>query len=160
MTGGLRVRPARHGDASPLSERALRSKAVWGYDDDFLNACRDELSVSPTDIDTNCIRVGEDVGSVVEFYRLSIKAGVGSVDLFFVDPDSVRHGYGRLLWTGDLARQAQERGLTDLTVDSDPHAEAFYRAMGCRSAGDAASGSIPGRRLSRLRFDLEAPATA
>ena len=46
-----------------------------------------------------------------------------------------------------------------LEVDSDPHAEGFYRAMGMRRTGQASSGSIAGRMLPHLTKEL-APAAA
>ena len=33
-------------DAAALSELALRSKGYWGYDATFLEACRDELTLT------------------------------------------------------------------------------------------------------------------
>ncbi len=39
------VRPARPGEAPRLSQLALRSKAYWGYDAEFLDRCRGELEV-------------------------------------------------------------------------------------------------------------------
>ena len=45
MTANLTIRAARVGEAGFLSELALRSKAHWGYDAAFIEACRDELSV-------------------------------------------------------------------------------------------------------------------
>ena len=49
--------------------------------------------------------------------------------------------------------------MTHLEVDSDPHAEGFYRAMGMRRRGQASSGSIPGRMLPHLVKHL-APASS
>ena len=44
--------------------------------------------------------------------------------------------------------------MTHLEVDSDPHAEGFYCAMGMRRTGQALSGSIAGRMLPHLVKDL------
>lgn len=46
--------------------------------------------------------------------------------------------------------------IRQLTVDADPDAAPFYRRMGARDDGQAASGSIPGRLLPRLVFDVDA----
>jgi hypothetical protein len=48
-----RIRPAEPVDAAALSELALSSKAVWGYDAAFLAACRAELTVRPDGIRRN-----------------------------------------------------------------------------------------------------------
>ncbi len=76
--------------------------------------------------------------------------------MFFVAPEALRSGLGagcgRI--SSDTARAI---GATRLEVDSDPHAEGFYRAMGMRRTGQAASGSIAGRMLPHLVKEL-APA--
>ena len=42
-------RAARH-EAGALSRLAMRSKASWGYDADFMERCRPELTVSEAHI--------------------------------------------------------------------------------------------------------------
>ena len=49
---------------------------------------------------------------------------------------------------------ARGGGFTAFTVDADPGAEGFYRRMGAVRVGTSASGSIPGRRLPRLRYEV------
>ena len=46
------VRPGHPGEAAILSDLALRSKSYWGYDADFLEACRDELGLQAEDFET------------------------------------------------------------------------------------------------------------
>ncbi|WP_425441239.1 hypothetical protein [Ruania alba] len=49
---------------------------------------------------------------------------------------------------------AADRGFRSLVLDADPGAEPFYAAHGAERIGSAASGSIPGRMLPHMRFDL------
>jgi hypothetical protein len=48
-THGVLIRPARPDECELLSELALRSKGCWGYDAEFLEACRAELTLVPED---------------------------------------------------------------------------------------------------------------
>ncbi|MDP6952289.1 MAG: GNAT family N-acetyltransferase [Alphaproteobacteria bacterium] len=139
------IRPARHDEGRLLSAMALRSKGHWGYDADFLDACRDELTVSLAET----VRVHDDGEGPDGFYQLSVEDGMAEVDMLFVAPGAIGKGVGRALWS-DLTDHARRAGAETLRVDSDPHAEGFYRAMGCRPAGRTASASIPGRTLPRL----------
>ena len=41
------LRRAVAGDANALSDLSFRSKASNGYDADFMDACREELAVTP-----------------------------------------------------------------------------------------------------------------
>ena len=53
----LTLRRARPGEAAELTALILASKRSNGYDDAFMAACADELSVSEDDILTNQIWV-------------------------------------------------------------------------------------------------------
>jgi hypothetical protein len=48
----LAFRPATTADASTLSTIALETKALWGYDETFMRACRAELTFRPEHIAT------------------------------------------------------------------------------------------------------------
>jgi hypothetical protein len=55
----LVVRQARLEELPGLSELCLRSKAVWGYDQAFLEACRSELTLLPEELRTTLVAVAE-----------------------------------------------------------------------------------------------------
>jgi GNAT superfamily N-acetyltransferase len=80
---------------------------------------------------------------------------LAEVLMMFVAPGTLRAGLGRRLWA-HLEDTARAAGARRLEVDSDPHAEGFYRAMGMHPAGEAPSGSIAGRLLPRLAKELAA----
>jgi GNAT superfamily N-acetyltransferase len=147
------LRPARAGDAAALTDLALRAKAVWGYDAAFMAGCRAELTITPAQIAERPTWLVEAGGEVVGFYQLRLAGACAEVAQLFVDPGRLRGGVGRQLWA-DLEARARAAGCRRLEVDSDPHAEGFYRAMGMQACGTRPSGSIPRRRLPHLRKDL------
>ena len=147
------IRRARTDETEALSDLALRSKAHWGYDDAFMAACRDELTVTKKHIEDGEVWVLDDDPWPLGFYRLSVDGRVGVVELLFVRPDAIGTGAGRALWTHMLG-EAERRGAERISVDSDPDAEGFYRAMGCRRIGETPSASVPGRMLPQLELSL------
>ena len=147
------IRRAEAADAVALTRVALASKAFWGYDAAFMEACRAELTVGAHDILQDSTFVIEAEGRILGFYQLRRHGAGADVRLFFVAPEAVRSGIGRRLWA-HLERTARAIGATRLEVDSDPHAEGFYCAMGMRRTGQALSGSIAGRMLPHLVKDL------
>jgi GNAT superfamily N-acetyltransferase len=147
------MRRAEGGDATSLSSLARRSKAFWGYDGAFMAACRAELTLEERDIAHDPTFVIEAEGQILGFYQLRLQGSGADIRMLFVAPEAVRCGIGRRLWA-HLERTAWARGATRLEVDSDPHAEGFYLAMGMRRTGQAASGSIAGRLLPHLVKDL------
>ncbi len=46
MTGRCLIRGARQDECALLSDLAFRSKASWGYGEQFMEDCRDELTIS------------------------------------------------------------------------------------------------------------------
>jgi GNAT superfamily N-acetyltransferase len=146
----VRIRQARPDEAEALSALALRSKGYWGYDQAFLDACRGEPAIAPHEIGPHRISVAEDdADEVLGLASLEGSAPVGALGMMFVEPRAIGRGIGRALYAHVLAT-ARELGFTRLTIDADPNAEPFYRAMGARLIGTTSSGSIPGRELPLL----------
>jgi ribosomal protein S18 acetylase RimI-like enzyme len=148
-----RIRPAEAADAAALTDLALTAKAVWGYDAAFMAACVAELTVRPESIVRDPTFLIEADGRILGFYQLRIDRARADVFMIFVRPGTLRAGLGRRLWA-HLEDTARAAGAERLEVDSDPHAEGFYRAMGMRHVGEAPSGSIPGRMLPHLAKEL------
>ena len=148
------LRRAVAADALALSDLAIRSKRSNGYDETFMAACRDELTVTTEDLEADeyWIVGGTDMHGFAAL-RCSDAAGLGEVHAFFVDPDRQRLGVGRRLWD-ELVARARSRGLTELRLDADPAAVPFYREMGLETIGESPSGSIPGRVLPRMAIRL------
>lgn len=155
MTGGdWIIRDARPGEAAALTALTVRSKAHWGYDEAFMAACREELTVTSDairDYPTRVIISGTTIGG---YYRLEPAAG-GELELgmCFVDPPWMGRGLGKRLMADAVAR-ARERGATGLIIQSDPFAEPFYRHCGAERIGERPSASVPGRVLPVLRLLL------
>lgn len=147
------IRPARAEEAAALSALALRAKAHWGYDEAFLAACRDDLIVTPEAITTGTIRVATRDDQPCGFYELAFAGETATLDDLWVDPGTIGQGYGRALWRHAVAI-ARARGCHELRVQSDPHAEGFYRVMGAERIGTQTSTVAPDRELPLLRLTL------
>lgn len=137
-----------------LSELARRSKAYWGYDANFLEACRADLTWTPEEIAASVTLVCEGTRGVLGFSQVVlIDERTAELDALFVDPTAIGTGAGKLLWEYSVAA-ARNLGAQDLVLQSDPHAEGFYLSRGACRIGEAASALIPGRALPLMHFDL------
>ncbi|SEL13546.1 GNAT family N-acetyltransferase [Streptacidiphilus jiangxiensis] len=143
------IRPAQGIEAGILSDLAMRSKAYWGYDDAFMAACREELTLSAATIESRRTAVAELDGRLLGFATLEGEPLEGTLGMLFVEPDAIGRGVGRRLFEHVMAN-ARALGFARLTIDADPHAEPFYLAMGARRIGATPSESIPGRMLPLL----------
>lgn len=155
MTTRPVIRAARPQEAAALTALALRSKAHWGYDEAFMAACREELTVTENEVAVRrtVVAEGQDGVPVLGFATLEGFPPHGELGMLFVDPDAIGRGVGRLLFD-HVAGAAARLGFTRVSLDADPNAEGFYRTMGAVTVGRAPSGSIAGRTLPRMTVDL------
>ncbi len=147
------IRPARREEAAALSALVMRAKAHWGYDANFMEACREDLRVREERIAAGAVWVAEEDGLPVGVLEFGFEGGEAEVLACFVEPQAIGRGVGRALWAKAEAL-AVAAGVTIIGVDSDPFAEGFYLAMGAVRVGEAPSGAIPGRMLPRLEKRL------
>jgi len=145
------------GEHAALTALCLRSKAVYGYDAAFMEACRDELRVDGASLRCGPAAVAADAvtGRLLGFAQVSREDGVCELEALFVEPEDIGSGVGRALfsWTVEAASGL---GAREMVIASDPGAEPFYLAMGAVRRGEIASVSIPGRFLPRLVYDVAA----
>ena len=148
------IRRARPDEAPALSALALRSKAHWGYDAAFLEACREDLTLSAGAVGAGQVYLLEERGHPVGFYRLRARGDEATLADLFVEPGAIGRGYGRQLWEHAVAT-ARRLGARRLVLQSEPHAEGFYRAMGAERIGEAPSTVFPGRSLPLMHLALD-----
>ncbi|MCQ4082694.1 GNAT family N-acetyltransferase [Streptomyces sp. RB6PN25] len=148
------IRPARVTEAEILSDLALRSKAHWGYDAEFLDACRDELTVVAGEVARRRATVADRDSRILGFTTLEGQPPTGVLGMMFVEPQVIGQGIGRLLFEHTIAA-GRELGFAQLMIDADPNAEPFYRAMGAVRIGNVPSGSIAGRTLPQMVVTIQ-----
>jgi GNAT superfamily N-acetyltransferase len=155
MGNEILLRPAVTDDAETLTALALRSKAYWGYDDAFLRACVDELTITPTRIaaENMTVAVAQDVIAGMISLAPSEADHVLELEDMFVDTPFIGTGLGAVLMA-HAEKQARAQSALRIDVDADPNAQGFYERCGYRLVGSSPSASIPGRMLPRLSLPL------
>ncbi|MFT4119130.1 GNAT family N-acetyltransferase [Bradyrhizobium sp.] len=99
------LRPPAVEELPALSALCFRSKAVWGYDKDFMEACRDELSIEPHELTSTSIAVAEDHGNIVGVAQIKVVGNAADLLKLFVEPTALRGGIGKALfvWATGMA---------------------------------------------------------
>lgn len=158
----MTIRRATAHDAMQLSELSFRSKAYWGYDPQFMEACREDLTLRPEHIRSSAVYLLEtDGGEIAGFYSLrppgsgASSDAVAELDSLFIAPEYIGRGYAKRLWSHMLAT-ADELRLPRIRIHSDPHAEAFYAKMGAVRIGEIESTVFPDRKLPLMELVLTA----
>ena len=150
------IRDARPDEVEVLSALCMRSKAHWGYPPDFLEACRETLTLTAERLSRERVRVADCDGQVVGVSSLSIQETQGEVELLFVEPRAMRRGVGRALME-DLVGAARTARARVVWILADHDAESFYVGCGALRVGERPSDAIEGRTLPWLRLWLGGP---
>jgi GNAT superfamily N-acetyltransferase len=134
MNPALVFRRARVSDARPLTGIALAGKKHWGYPDEWMEAWRYDLEVTPEYIRSEPVEVAELNGELLGFVGLSTGEDGRYLEHLWMWPKYIGQGFGRVLF--DRAAQlAREEGVAELRIKADPNAEPFYRKMGAQRIG-------------------------
>ena len=152
----LRMRPAGGKDAPLLTALALRSKAHWGYTDEFIAACREELTYTKEQLEAPKIfgQICLSHELPVAFYVLEqTGVDVAELDALFVEPEFIGKGIGKIL-IEHAKKQAGKLGIVTIVIQGDPNAQPFYTAIGALPCGTRESGSFPGRQLPLFMIKL------
>ena len=149
----IQLRDACKSELPSLSELCLRSKAVWGYDDAFMTACRAELTLHPEELRSTSLQLAVRDSTVIGLTQVKVTDTDADLLKLFVEPALLRSGVGRLLFEWATAR-ARGLGAVRMMIEADPGAIPFYERMGARHAGFAPSQSILGRMLPCMQMDL------
>jgi hypothetical protein len=94
----ITLRTPRPDEAAILTELCLRSKAVWGYDEEFMLACRNELTLTRSAMQSSHLKVAEIDGDLVGMAQVSVRSDIAELDKLFVEPTRLRSGSGRALF--------------------------------------------------------------
>ena len=149
-----RIRRALPSEVEHLSRLAFDSKSYWGYSDQFMQACLEELTIAESHIENNPTFVIETARSIAGFYSLEhISAAEVELSFLFLEPAFIGKGYGRKLMT-HAQEKARHLGYSKMIIQGDPNAERFYRAAGGSVIGTRKSMSIPNRELPVFCINL------
>src|SRR4051794_3016519 len=105
----MHLRPARADEAELLTELCLRSKAVWGYDEAFMRACRTELTLSEADFANSSLQVAVEENDVIGMAQVVVDGEAADLAKLFIAPATLRGGVGRQLFDW-AAAEARQRG--------------------------------------------------
>lgn len=141
--------------ANCLTEIAHAAKRHWGYPEHWIRSWQAALTVTPDQVAQQLTFVATLHHRPVGFYALSSSEKHVSLEHLWVHPTAMGQGIGRHMFQ-HAAQQVTRSGAHVLFIESDPHAEGFYRRMGARRVGQTVS-HLEGqaRRLPLLIYDHE-----
>ncbi|MDV6035279.1 GNAT family N-acetyltransferase [Bacillus sp. SM-B1] len=147
----MKIREALLSEGNELSELALQSKATWDYSEEFILACKEDLTITEEYIKNNFVYVLENDNTMIGFF--SFLRNENALDFLYIHPRYKGKGYGKILWEY-VIQHANELGIKSFTIDSDPNAKGFYLKMGAKLIGETPSTVFEDRLLPLLKYDV------
>lgn len=147
------IRKAKESEAKYLSDLAIRSKAYWGYDENFLEKCRPILTITKEYIQNWHVFVLEEKKVVKGFYTLKVIEGENRLDCLWLEQDNIGMGYGSILFH-HIVFEAKKLGWSYFRLVGEPSAIGFYEKMGATKIGDIASSVGGGRLLPHMEYEI------
>jgi ribosomal protein S18 acetylase RimI-like enzyme len=150
----MQVRPARPEDAGEVSRLAMRAKATWSYPAAWLDAWREELTLTEAYLRENPAWCAEKDGRLVGFCALEADGEGLEIGHLWVDPECQGAGIGRALMREAMKTAGRLRPAVAVRVVADPNAVSFYQALGARLTGflPAPMPGAPSRELPVLEL--------
>ncbi|HDR7515290.1 GNAT family N-acetyltransferase [Bacillus mobilis] len=147
----MKIRKALLSEANELSELALHSKATWNYSEEFILACKEDLTITDEYIKNNFVYVLENDNTKIGFF--SFLRNDKALDFLYIHPRYKGKGYGKIMWKF-VIEQAKELGIKSFMIDSDPNAKGYYLKMGAKLIGETPSTVFKDRLLPLLKYDV------
>ncbi|WP_346928735.1 GNAT family N-acetyltransferase [Clostridium sp.] len=150
----INIRRAKVGEASILTNIAINSEAYWGYDEEYMESFKNTYGVSENYISNYPTFLMEDNQIIVGFYSILMNVGETELEYFFINPDYIGKGYGKLLWK-HVIENAKGLNIKELEIVTSPEAIDFYIKMGAVKVGEVESLVKVGRKIPRLIYKIE-----
>lgn len=134
MNDGVSIGAARSEEAGELTRIALAAKRHWGYPESWLEKWAAGLTMTPEYLATHTTRVARAGDRALGFCTVIWRDGEAWLEHLWVDPAAMGIGIGRRLFAA-AEESARRAGAQCLRIESDPHAEGFYRRQGAMVYG-------------------------
>ncbi len=149
----IQIVPARGHHAAILHQIAVAAKQHWNYPAELIARWAASPIITTSAIERAIVYLAQTAGEPIGWYRLLIDPSPARLEDLWVLPAWIGQGVGRALFR-HAAGECRARNITQLVVESDPHATGFYLRMGGQVIGETISEW--NRPVPLIRFDLNA----
>ena len=147
----LNIRNAKIDESNLLTEIAIRSESYWGYDSEYMDKFKSVYNVTIEFIMKNPTFIIEENKNIIGFYGVVSDNGMTSLEYFFIEPEYIGQGYGKLLWNY-LVSFCKVIGSKEFSIVTSPQAKEFYTKMGAKPQREVESLLKKGRMIPRLIY--------
>lgn len=150
----VKVRQAKLDEVESLTNLSTRSEAYWGFDDEYMDRFKVLYKITKECINDNLTYVMHDEDKIIGFYSIMQKGKKASLEYFFIEPEFIGKGYGKLLWN-HMITIGTRLCIKQIEIVTSPEAKEFYIKMGAIEGGIVESIVKKGRIIPKLLYNFE-----
>lgn len=150
----VNIREAKLDEVEILTNLAARSEAYWGFDNEYMDKFKVMYRVTKEFININSTFVIEEDNRVIGFYSILFEDNKNSLEYFFIEPEFIGEGYGKLLWN-HMITIGTRLCIKQIEIVTSPEAKEFYIKMGAIEVGIVESIVKKGRIIPKLLYNFE-----
>lgn len=147
---------AEANDHEALTDLMVDSEGYWGNSQAFLTAFRRLYAVTPSFIENHMTLVLTKEGHRIGFYGLALREQGVELQYFFIAPEYIGRGYGKIMWH-HLINQCEKKGIHTFEWVTSPEAKGFYQSLGAIQKGTRQSLISEGRTIPVMVYTLHDP---
>lgn len=150
----INIRRAKANEFEILTDVSIKSEAYWGYDEEYMKGFKELYKVTEEFINNNSTFIIEEDENIIGFYSILIEKNETSLEYFFIEPNYIGKGYGKLLWK-HMIENCKNFRIKEFFIVTSPQAKEFYTKMGAVQIGEVESLVKKGRKIPQLIYNLE-----
>lgn len=124
----MHFRTAKIDDLITLNEISFKSKAYWGYPDEWMEKWKDDLTMSEEEFFHSNILVVEVENRIIGFSSIVENAENYELNHLWLLPEIIGKGVGKKLLNKTI--EIFVKAEKPIILLADPNAEAFYSSQG------------------------------
>lgn len=136
MSDIIKIRQAVTADLPILNTISVASKSYWKYPEEWINAWKRDLTITPTDLEDMRVNVAEIDNYIVGFGAIKENESEYEIMHLWVFPDFMTQGIGKIILQSLIKSTIPNKPIK---VESDPNAYGFYTKMGFNKVGEIQS---------------------
>lgn len=148
------MRRAEKRECEILTNLSAKSEAYWGYDSDFMENFKSTYKVTEEFIEDNPTFVMEEGNNIIGFYSIIRDEKETSLEYFYIEPEKIGKGYGRLMWN-HMTDFCKAKNIDEIFLVTSPQAKEFYIKMGAVLFGEVGSLVIKDRKIPKLVYKVD-----
>ncbi len=141
-------------DVEALTNLAIESESIWGYDKEYMSLFELLYSVTQQFVKHHPVyKLMNDAEDVIGFFGFEIMPSTPILEYFYIKADYIRMGFGSIMWK-ELIEVCKTLQIKYFEFVTNPEAAGFYEAKGAIIIEWVTSLMIPNQEIPKFYYEI------